>query len=100
MQNDPAIAKSNGTKRISPSNEGGQSDCGKIRNDAFCAGSRLPSEFELADEFGVSRGTIREAVKLLVSGCVGDSPCQGTFVREHPGMSGVDPLGLCFYAGS
>lgn len=28
--------------------------------------AKLPNEYELADRFGVSRGTIREAVKLLV----------------------------------
>ena len=27
----------------------------------------MPNEYELADRFGVSRGTIREAGKLLVS---------------------------------
>ena len=27
---------------------------------------KLPNEYELADRFGVSRGMIREAVKLLV----------------------------------
>ncbi len=96
MQNDPYIAKSNGTKRISLSNEVANRIVEKIRNDAFVPGSRLPSEFDLADEFGVSRGTIREAVKLLVSKDVLEiRPAKGTFVREHPGMS-VDPLGLAF----
>lgn len=96
MQNDPYIAKSNGTKRISLSNETANRIVEKIRKDAFEPGSRLPSEFELAEEFGVSRGTVREAVKLLVSKDVLEiRPAKGTFVREHPGMS-EDPLGLAF----
>ena len=96
MQKDPYIAKSNGTKRISLSNEVANQIVEKIRKEAFEPGTRLPSEFELAEEFGVSRGTVREAVKLLVSKDVLEiRPAKGTFVREHPGMS-EDPLGLAF----
>ena len=96
MQKDPYIAKSNGTKRISLSNEVANQNVEKIRKEAFEPGTRLPSEFELAEEFGVSRGTVREAVKLLVSKDVLEiRPAKGTFVREHPGMS-EDPLGLAF----
>ena len=96
MQNDPYIAAENGKKRLSLSNETANRIVEKIRKDAFPPGSRLPSEFELAEEFGVSRGTIREAVKLLVSKDVLEiRPAKGTFVRENPGMS-EDPLGLAF----
>ena len=96
MQKDPYIAKSNGTKRISLTNEVANQIVEKIRKEAFEPGTRLPSEFELAEEFGVSRGTVREAVKLLVSKDVLEiRPAKGTFVREHPGMS-EDPLGLAF----
>ena len=96
MQNDPYIAAGNGKKRLSLSNETANRIVEKIRKDDFQPGSRLPSEFELAEEFGVSRGTIREAVKLLVSKDVLEiRPAKGTFVRENPGMS-EDPLGLAF----
>ncbi len=96
MQNDPYIATGNGKKRLSLSNDVANKIVEKIRQDAFEPGSRLPSEFELAEEFGVSRGTIREAVKLLVSKDVLEiRPAKGTFVRENPGMS-EDPLGLAF----
>ncbi len=96
MQNDPYIAAGTGKKRLSLSNETANRIVEKIRKDAFLPGSRLPSEFELAEEFGVSRGTIREAVKLLVSKDVLEiRPAKGTFVRENPGMS-EDPLGLAF----
>lgn len=93
---DPYIAVPNGKKRLSLSNEVANQIVDMIREKNFEPGSRLPSEFELADEFGVSRGTIREAVKLLVSKDVLEiRPAKGTFVREHPGMS-EDPLGLAF----
>ena len=96
MQNDPYIANGNGKKRLSLSDDVANKIVEKIRQDSFAPGSRLPSEFELAEEFGVSRGTVREAVKLLVSKDVLEiRPAKGTFVRENPGMS-EDPLGLAF----
>lgn len=36
-----------------------------IRTGRLAAGERLPGEHELAEEFGVSRPTVREAMKLL-----------------------------------
>jgi GntR family transcriptional regulator, transcriptional repressor for pyruvate dehydrogenase complex len=45
------------------------------------AGDRLPSEYELAERFGVSRTAIREAVKALVEqGMVVVKPGSGTYV--------------------
>ena len=41
-----------------------------ILDERLAVGAKLPNEYELADRFGVSRGTIREAVKLLVSRCL------------------------------
>ena len=35
-----------------------------ILDERLAVGAKLPNEYELADRFGVSRGTIREAVKL------------------------------------
>ncbi len=35
-----------------------------ILRAAFAAGERLPSEQQLADQFGVSRNVVREAFKL------------------------------------
>ena len=37
-----------------------------LRDEQYTAGSSLPSEFELAERFSVSRATIREALKGLV----------------------------------
>lgn len=59
-------------------------------------GQQLPSESELGNLFGVSRSTVREAVKLLVAENVVEirRGC-GTFVSALPGV-GKDPLGLDF----
>lgn len=72
----------------------------KIENQIICGnwkvGSQIPPEQELMQTFDVSRITVREAIKTLVSkdvleihrGC-------GTFVSAMPGLSD-DPLGLRF----
>ena len=61
-------------------------------------GDRLPSEYELADLFQVGRGTVREAVKLLVSRNVLEiRRAKGTFLCDNPGVSD-DPFGLSFVA--
>lgn len=63
-------------------------------------GEKIPSEFVLADRLGVSRNTVRDAVKLLVSNNVLNiMRGKGTFVSINPGI-GKDPLGLYFVAPS
>ena len=60
-------------------------------------GQKLPNEFELADSLKVGRGTVREAVKLLVSRNVLEiRRGKGTFVSQEPGII-KDPLGLAFF---
>lgn len=47
-------------------------------------GTKLPSELELAQAHGVSRGTIRQALNLLMQeGCVERIQGKGTFVSDH-----------------
>lgn len=59
-------------------------------------GDRFPSESELISLFGVSRSTIREAIKLLVAENVVEiRRGRGTFITRRPGLS-KDPLGLHF----
>ena len=56
-------------------------------------GDRIPSEMELAEFLGVSRTTIREAVKILCSGNILEiRRGYGTFVCENPGVP-ADPFG-------
>jgi GntR family transcriptional repressor for pyruvate dehydrogenase complex len=46
-------------------------------------GDRLPSELELADQFGVSRTAVREAIKALrAKGLVEVLPGRGTFITD------------------
>ena len=60
------------------------------------AGEKLPNEFELAARLNVGRGTIREAVKLLVArNCLEIRRGKGTFVVEKPGQI-EDPLGFAY----
>lgn len=47
----------------------------EINSGKYPVGSYLPTEFELCDQFGVSRFTVREAVKQLVR--------QGLLVRQR-----------------
>ncbi len=59
-------------------------------------GDKLPNEFELAESLHVGRGTIREAVKLLVArNYLEIKRGKGTFVNADPG-SVTDPLGFDF----
>lgn len=59
-------------------------------------GEKLPNEFELAKQLNVGRGSIREAIKILVSRNVVEIKrgC-GTFVCDKPGLV-KDPLGFAF----
>jgi len=67
-----------------------------IRDNMLKPGEKLPNEMELCGLFSVSRPTIREAVKILVSqGIIEIRRGKGTYVRQMPGIS-EDPLGLDF----
>jgi len=60
----------------------------QIETGQLLPGSQLPPEEKLSELFTVSRSTIREAIKFLISlGLVETRTGQGTFVRDPP-----DPL--------
>ncbi len=55
----------------------------KIADGQLKAGDKLPSEFELAEQFEVSRTAIREAVKILrQKGLIDILPGKGTYVTN------------------
>lgn len=50
----------------------------------YCPGDKLPNENELAQEFGVSRATLRESIRALVAkGVLEVSHGRGTFVSKE-----------------
>lgn len=65
----------------------------RITNQDWVAGTRIPTETELIEEFGVSRTTVREAVDQLVQeGLLDKLQGRGTFVRRQPLEVPLGPL--------
>jgi len=61
----------------------------RVADGAWTVGQRLPTEPELALELGISRNTVREAMRVLAfSGLVEVRQGDGTYLRAN-----VDPLG-------
>lgn len=59
-------------------------------------GDKLANEIDLAEKLNVSRSTIREAIKILISMNILEiRRGKGTFVCEKPGIA-ADPLGVTF----
>ena len=57
----------------------------QIESGMLAPGAQLPTEGELMADYGTSRNTIREAIKMLVTpGLVETRAGQGTFVVEKP----------------
>jgi DNA-binding FadR family transcriptional regulator len=64
-----------------------------ILDQRLGAGDRLPSERELAEDFGVSRASIREAIKALIAlGLLETRIGDGTYVRTNLSESVLEPL--------
>ena len=67
-----------------------------IKDNELRPGDRLDTEMELSRRLGVGRGTVREAIKGLVSrNILVVRQGSGTFISPRPGVSD-DPLGLTF----
>src|SRR6266568_464884 len=68
----------------------------RIKTGRWQLGEQLPSEPQLATELGISRGTLRESVRLLISnGLLDRRHGVGTFVARLPLPSidrGIDEL--------
>jgi len=66
-----------------------------IVGEALCPGYRLPSERKLAEQLGISRTVVREAIRLLsVRGLVEVKPGCGTYVRALSPRDAAAPLAL------
>ena len=64
-----------------------------IVNHRIHPGDKIPTEQELAESFGVSRNSVREAIKILVSyGVLEIRRPEGTFVCQGFSESMIDPL--------
>jgi len=60
----------------------------RIENGVFRPGERIPTEYELCDEFGVSRISIRQALSELVyEGLLSRRQGSGTYVQPELGLS-------------
>lgn len=65
----------------------------QILKRVWLPGSKIPSENALAEQLGVSRVSIREALKMLVSlGLLETQHGGGTYVREYKGEVFLNPL--------
>src|SRR5260370_38334596 len=68
----------------------------RIKTGRWQLGDQLPSEPQLATELGISRGTLRESVRMLISnGLLDRRHGVGTFVARVPLPSidrGIDEL--------
>ncbi|MDN5653883.1 MAG: GntR family transcriptional regulator, partial [Kocuria sp.] len=61
----------------------------RLRNGELAVGDRLPAERALAEEFGISRASVREAIRVLdamglVRSGVGSGPSAGAVVVSAP----------------
>jgi GntR family transcriptional repressor for pyruvate dehydrogenase complex len=65
----------------------------QIADGRFRPGDKLPSERELADAFGVSRASVRDAIRVLeLAGLVTPKQGDGTVVRQLTIDAVVSPL--------
>lgn len=65
-----------------------------IREQGIDVGGKLPNEYQLAEQLKVSRSTVREAVRILVSRNILEvRQGSGTYVSEKRGIH-EDPLGF------
>jgi GntR family transcriptional repressor for pyruvate dehydrogenase complex len=73
-----------------------QNLCESITSKQLKPGEKIPSEIELSQMMGVSRSSVREAIKILASrNIVEVVRGKGTYVCQEPGLSN-DPLGVGF----
>ena len=70
---------------------------GMITNGVLKKGDRLPSERELVEQLGVSRASIREALRSLeIIGLIESKQGEGNFIRENLDNTLFEPLSIMF----
>lgn len=87
---DPGAPKLIGTKVLRPRQQVEEQVKGAILSGSLRAGERLPGEVALAQQFGVSRTTVREALRSLATqGLIDKNPGAGggSFVRSTDSSS-------------
>ena len=69
----------------------------RIRDGSLRAGDRLPAERALAEDLGVSRTAIREALRSLEHmGCIESRVGEGTFIKSPSLSDIVEPFSMVF----
>src|ERR1700744_1073398 len=64
-----------------------------IRDRRLAVGDKLPNEYDLAEQFAVSRATVREAIQGLVeTGHLARQRGNGTFVTPAPSRHGLNTI--------
>lgn len=72
----------------------------RIVDGELVAGDKLPSERELAIQFGVSRTSVREAMKTLtLKGLIEVTPGRGTFIIDQTSQVLRHSMNLMFQVG-
>lgn len=65
----------------------------KIETNEYCLGSKIPSERELSEVFGISRMTVRKAIDVLIEkGLLTRLQGKGTFVSQPTIDSPIDTI--------
>lgn len=69
----------------------------KVMDGSLKKGDKLPSERDLAEELGVSRASIREAIRVLETmGVIDSRQGEGNFICSNIEKSLIQPLAMIF----
>ena len=69
----------------------------KIKKGKIKKGDKLPSEREMAESLGLSRASVREALRALeVIGLIESIQGAGNYIRTNFDNSLIEPLSLMF----